>query len=100
MNGFFVNDSKHDVNANIVGSLPKVTLAEQKTDADAIANIITFSEPIEAIEIYHEESTWQTFIINGIPIIIPAGGWSRPVGGVASTDVTIPPITCLVGRLV
>ena len=23
MNGFFVNDSKHDVNASIVGSLPK-----------------------------------------------------------------------------
>jgi len=101
MNGFFVNDSKQDVNANIVGSLPNQTLEEQLTEADADANVITFSEVIEAIEIYHEEATWQSFIVNGLTIKIPSGGWSRPVGGVASTQVTIPSgISCLVGRLI
>jgi len=100
MNGFFVNDSKQDVNASITGSLANQTLAEQKSNTDAIANVITFSDVIEAIEIYHEEATWQSFIINGLTIQIPAGGWSRPVGGVASAEVTIPSISCIVGRLV
>ncbi|MDD4780356.1 MAG: hypothetical protein PHT02_07110, partial [Tissierellia bacterium] len=35
-------------------------LAEQKTQADAENNVITFAENITAIEIYHEEATWQT----------------------------------------
>ncbi len=86
--------------ATITGSLAKVILAEQKTNADADANVITFAEVIEAIEIYHEETTWQTFIVNGLTIQIPSGGWARPVGGVASAEVTIPAIACLVGRLI
>jgi hypothetical protein len=76
-------------------------LEEQKTNADAETNVITFSANISAIEIYHEETTWQTFIVNGITLKIPAGGYRTPVGGTPSTEVTIPAgINCLVGRLV
>ena len=76
-------------------------LVEQKTQADAVANVITFSANISAIEIYHEELTWQDFIVNGLPIKIPAGGYRTPIAGVSATTVTIPDgINCLVGRLV
>ena len=40
-------------------------LAEQKSDTDAVANVITFSENITSIEIFHESATWQIFAING-----------------------------------
>ena len=85
---------------SIVGSLPNQTLIEQLTDADAVVNVLTFSANIEAIEIYHEEATWQTFIVNGLTIIVPAGGYRTPIAGVVGLTVTIPAISCIVGRLV
>ena len=76
-------------------------LAEQKTDSDAVANVITFSANISAIEIFHNELTWQEFIVNGITITVPPGGWDRQLGGTPSVDVTVPAgISCIVGRLV
>jgi len=77
-------------------------LAEQKTNDDADANhILTFSAPITAIEIIHEESTWQTFIVNGITFKVPQGVYSRSIDGTPSVEVTIPAgIVCVVGRLV
>ena len=76
------------------------TLAEQKTQADAVANVITFSANITAIEIYHESATWQQFTVNGLTINVPGGGWSRPIGGTPGTTVTIPAgLSCIVGRL-
>ena len=76
-------------------------LAEQKTQADAANNVITFTENISTIEIYHAEPTWQTFTVNGIAITVPAGGYRTPVGGVAAKTVTIPAnVNCIVGRLV
>lgn len=76
-------------------------LAEQKTQADADNNVITFTENISTIEIYHAEPTWQTFTVNGIAITVPAGGYRTPVGGVAAKTVTIPAnVNCIVGRLV
>jgi len=76
------------------------TLQEQKTQADAAANVITFSANITAIEIYHEEGTWQEFTVNGLTLKVPAGGWARPIGGTAAATVTIPAgIDCIVGRL-
>lgn len=75
-------------------------LEEQKTNADAVDNVITFAENIAAIEIYHEESNWQTFVVNGLTLKVPAGGWSRPIGGTPGATVTIPAeISCIVGRL-
>jgi hypothetical protein len=85
---------------SIVGSLPYQTLAEQKTQADAVANVITFTGDIEAIEIYHEEATWQDFVVNGITLKIPAGGYRTPIAGTVAKTVTIPTgIDCIVGRL-
>lgn len=77
------------------------TLAEQKTQVDAVANVLTFSQNIGVIEIYHKEATFQTFIVNGLSIVIPAGGYRTPIAGVASPNVTIPAgINCIVGRLI
>ena len=75
-------------------------LVEQKTNADAVNNVITFSENIVAIEIFHNEVTWKEFIVNGLIITVPAGGYSTPIGGVTSSNVTIPSISCIVGRLI
>lgn len=62
---------------------------------------ITFTLNILAIEIYHEEATWQTFTVNGLALKIPAGGYRTPVGGTPATTVAIPAgISCIVGRLV
>lgn len=87
--------NKYDV--QVSGSI----LAEQLDQSDAVTNVLTFSANITAIEIYHEESTWQTFTVNGIAFKIPAGGYRTPVAGTAGATVTIPAgINCLVGRLV
>lgn len=75
-------------------------LREQLTDADAVANVLTFSENITAIEIFHESVYWQEFIVNGLTITVPAGGYRTPVGGTPSMQVTIPVgVPCIVGRL-
>jgi hypothetical protein len=76
-------------------------VAEQLTEADAVANVLTFAAPISAVEIFHDADTRQTFVVNGISIIVPPGYYRTPVDGVASAEVTIPAgITCIVGRLV
>jgi hypothetical protein len=74
---------------------------EQKTQADAVANVITFSENISSIEIYHSEATPQAFIVNGLTLTIADGGWRSAIGGTPAKTVTIPAgITCIVSRLV
>lgn len=86
-----------EMNVNLIGNV----LVEQKTQAEAVANVLTFSANIYAIEIYHEEETWQSFTVNGITINVPAGGYRTPVGGTPAATVTIPAnINCIVGRLV
>ena len=78
------------------------TVAEQLDDGDADASdVLTFSEEIESIEIYHNETTQQEFEVNGLTLKIASGGWRSPIGGTPSADVTIPAdITCTVVRLV
>lgn len=101
-NGIFIyqkgtNDGRAKVDAHLTGTI----LAEQKTNADAVNNIITFTEDINAIEIYHEEQDWQDFVVNGIPLKIPPGGYRTPIGGTIGKTVTIPAnVNCIVGRLV
>jgi hypothetical protein len=76
-------------------------LQEQKTNADAVDDVITFAANIAVIEIYHAESTWQQFAVNGITMNIPAGGYRTPIGGTPGATVTIPAsVECIVGRLV
>jgi len=94
------------VKANQISGDQKVTLsgsklAEQLTEADANANVLTFAANIGAIEIYHEEATWQEFVVNGLTVNVPAGYYRTAVEGVASAEVTIPAgVSCIVGRLV
>ena len=85
----------------ILVTLTGSTLAEQLTNADAIENILTFSENITNIEIYHTEATWQEFEVNGITLTIPPGVYRTPVGGIPGVTVTIPAsVSCIVSRLV
>jgi len=75
-------------------------IVEQKTQADATSNKITFSAPIKAIEIYHSESAAKDFIVNGFTLKVPAGGYRTRVGGTPSKEVTIPAsVTCILNRL-
>jgi len=88
--------SKVSNDMQLTGSI----LAEQKTQADAVDNVITFTENISAIEIYHAEPTWQTFTVNGIALTIPAGGYRTPIAGTVAKTITIPAgVNCIVGRL-
>lgn len=76
-------------------------IEEQLTDADAASNILTFSEDILTLEIYHEEDTWQDFVVNGITLKVPPGGYRTSVGGTPSPEVTIPAtVPCIVSRLI
>ncbi len=92
-----------DIISNVVrseiGNLARVTLVEEKTHNDAIKNVITFSQNTLAIEIFHEEITWQTFIINGLSLTFPSGWYRSSIGGVPSKQVTIPSIPCIIRRL-
>ena len=77
------------------------SLTEQKTQADADNNVITFSTNILAIDIYHAEATWQDFVVNGLTLKVPAGGYRTSIGGTLGATVGIPAgINCIVGRLV
>lgn len=92
---------KTNADGEVLTQLSGSKLTEQKTNADAVANVITFSTNIYAIEIYHEAATWQVFIVNGITLQIPPGGYRTPIGGTPGLTVTIPAgLTCIVGRLV
>lgn len=75
-------------------------IVEQKTQADATSNKVTFSAAIKAIEIYHAEATAKDFVVNGLTLKIPAGGYRTRVGGTPSAEVTIPAsVTCILNRL-
>ncbi len=89
-------DGTNPANVQLTGSI----LQEEKTHVDAVNNIITFTENIMAIEIYHEGTTWQKFVINGLTKTVPPGGWARGIGGTPAKTVTIPAgVNCIVGRL-
>lgn len=85
------------VPVHVVGS----KVAEQLTEAHAENNVLTFSEELAAVEIYHAEDTRQEFIVNGVTLYIPPGTYRTPVDGVASAEVTVPAdVDCIVSRLV
>lgn len=73
---------------------------EVLTQAAAESNVLTFSDTIKGVEIYHAEATAQEFEVNGLTITVPPGGWRSPIGGVPSKQVTIPAgVDCIVMRL-
>ena len=94
-----------DVISALIGTLNVYisgnVVAEMKDQSDATADVLTFSENINAIEIYHSEATPQEFVVNGLTLIIAAGGWRSPIGGVSAATITIPTgLNCVVARLV
>ena len=82
----------------LTGSRVEEVLTQDNASLD---NVLTFEEPIQSIEIWHDEDDPKEFIVNGITLVIASGGWRSPVGGTPSDEVTIPAgITCIVKRLV
>lgn len=67
------------------------TLAEQLTQADAVAGVLTFSENISTVEIYNTDATNDgTFEVNGITINVPSEKvFKAAVGGTPSVEVTV-----------
>lgn len=76
-------------------------LVQQLTQAAAVANVLTFADDIGAVEIYHAEVAAAEFIVNGITLTVPPGGYRTSIGGVVGKTATIPAgVNCIVGRLV
>jgi len=74
---------------------------ECQDQGDATENVLTFSENITALEIWHNEDTPQEFIVNGLTLTVASGGWRSPIGGTPGDTVTIPAnVDCIVSRLV
>lgn len=96
-----VDDIKTALTNTLNISISGNSVAEMKDQDDAVNNVLTFSTNINAIEIFHSEATPQEFIVNGLTLIIAAGGWRSPIAGVPATTVGIPTgINCIVARLV
>ena len=67
------------------------TVAEDsQTEDDATNDVLTFTNPITAVEVYHSEETPQDFTINGLTLTIAAGGWRSPIGGTPGKTVGLP----------
>jgi len=67
MNGFFVNDSKHDVNASIVGSLAKEPFSGSTTATH------TFTQPMNGFSISNDGLSSLTFTIGTDTYTVLAG---------------------------
>lgn len=76
-------------------------VAEMLTNDHAVDNILTFSENLSHVEIWHNEETPQEFEINGITLYIASGGWRSAIGGERDKKASIPAtVQCIVARLV
>ena len=67
------------------------TLVEQKTQANAVAGVLIFSENINCVEIYNTDTINDgIFTVNGIGITVPKDkSFTAIVGGVPSTQITV-----------
>lgn len=75
----------------VVGVIEVKRAVEQLTQANAVTNILTFSDTIDTIEIYNTDTTnMGIFTINGIAIHVPANSsFEAAIGGTPSTSVTV-----------
>jgi hypothetical protein len=75
------------VDAQLTGS----SLQEQKTEADAVNGVVTFSDVIKHIEIYNKDTVNDgDFTVNGIKITVPEGDvFEAPIGGTPANTVTV-----------
>jgi hypothetical protein len=61
---------------------------------------LTFSDDIIGVEINHSEAQSQAFVINGIHLSVPPGGWRALIGGTPGDTVEIPNgVNCVVMRM-
>lgn len=67
------------------------TLAESKTQANAVGGVVTFSETINTLEIYNTDPTNNgVFVVNGIAVTIPKNiPFKASFGGIPGTTVTV-----------
>lgn len=71
------------------------TVVEQKTQADAVAGVVTFAANVETLEIYNVDGTnTGVFTVNGINITVPSSAvhpqtFKATFGGTASPTVTV-----------
>jgi len=86
------------VKDEVVNRAEKV-IVETLSDSDATDDVITFSDVVNTVEISHSEETSQEFIVNGVTIAVPDGGYRVTVGGTPAAEVTLPTgVTCIVMR--
>lgn len=66
-------------------------IIEQLTQADAVGGLLTFTDDINAIEIYNTDTTNDgLFVVNGISLNVPNGVLYRSnVGGTIAKTVTV-----------
>lgn len=94
-------EAKQDSIITLLQGLSRQTVTECQDQDDADNNVLTFSDDIYALEIYHNEDTAQEFTANGLTLTIAPGGWRSPIGGTPAATVTIPAgVDCIVSRLV
>ena len=85
-------DGTYSVATSVTGSLPYQILAESsKTETDAVAGVVTFSDVVSCIEIYNSDAgNTGTFNVNGIDVVVPPSKtWKDAIGGTPSAEVTI-----------
>jgi hypothetical protein len=75
-------------------------LQEQFTEADEVAGEITFSDVVNEVEIYNQDTTEATFIINNLSVRVPADtSFNAIVGGTPSATVIVSGTTkYIIGR--
>lgn len=71
------------------------------TQIDVAGGKLTFEKPVRALEIWHQETTPQEFVVNGIAIRVAPGGWRSIIAGNSSSQVGVPAgIDFIISRLV
>lgn len=75
----------------VAATLTGSNVVEQKTQVDAVAGTVTFSEGVQHLEIYNTDTVNQgVFNVNGINITVPVGeSFKASYGGTPRTTVTV-----------
>lgn len=85
------NTLEVDQNGAASVALMGSVVVEQKTQVQAVGGKVTFSKPIQHLEIYNTDATNEgVFLVNGINITVPKGeSFKASYGGTPSKDVTV-----------
>ncbi len=91
---------KNQLDGTLSTQLTGNNLEEQLTESNAVSGVLTFSEEVQAIEIYNRDTNNGTFIVNGISIVVPPDeAFQARIGGSPSPNITVSGSTSyIVGR--